>query len=87
MNERIKKLLDGKWGNRYFCKLVILDHLRECLEKDNYIKATDTSKDSESYKLLDKELMDLRIALELYFQDESELYEIRLSKFLENLDK
>ena len=85
-NEQYKKLLAGKWSNKYFCKLALLDHIRECFEKDNYLKATDTPKTDKGYEMLDKELMDLKIILDLYFQD-SDWEEKRLSKFIENLEK
>lgn len=65
----------------------LLDHLRECLEKDNYLKATDTPKDSDGYKNLDKELMDLKTILEFYFDGNDELHNRRIDKFLENLSK
>ncbi len=68
-------------------KLALLDHLRECLEKDNYLKGADTPKDSKEYANLDKELMDLKIILEMYFEGNVELYEKRLDKFLQNLNK
>lgn len=82
MQEKLEQL-KLKWSNKYFCKLALLDHLRECLEKDNYLKAIDAPKDSEGYKNLDKELMDLKIILNLYFSDNDELYKTRVDKFLE----
>ncbi len=84
--EKYKALKNGKWQNKYFCKLALLDHLRECLEKDNYLKATDTPKSDLGYENLEKELMDLKIILDLYFND-STLHEKRLDKFIENLEK
>jgi hypothetical protein len=84
--EKYNKLRKGKWSNKYFCKLAILDHLRECLEKDNYLKATDTPKTDIAYENLDKELMDLKILLDLYFED-SNWYKKRIGKFYDNLDK
>jgi hypothetical protein len=85
-NDKLEKLREGKWSNKYFCKIALLDHLRECLEKDNYLKATDTPKTDDGYKNLDKELMDLKIILDFYF-DEKDLYEKRIDKFYDNLDK
>jgi len=76
-----------KRSNKYFCKLALLDHIRECLEKDNYLKATDEPKTSDGYKNLDKELMDLKIILDFYFDKNEELYNKRIDKFLENLEK
>ena len=87
MNPILDQLYQSKWGNKYFTKLALLDHLRECLEKDNYLKATDTPKTDIGYKNLDKELADLLIILELYFRDNQELYQTRLNKILENLNK
>jgi hypothetical protein len=84
--EKLLKLREGKWSNKYFCKLALLDHLRECLEKDNYLKATDTPKSDKMYDNLDKELMDLKIILDLYFED-SNWYTKRIDKFYENLEK
>jgi hypothetical protein len=84
--EKLSKLREGKWSNKYFCKLALLDHLRECLEKDNYLKATDTPKSDKMYDNLDKELMDLKIILDLYFED-SNRYTKRIDKFYENLEK
>jgi hypothetical protein len=84
--EKLLKLREGKWSNKYFCKLALLDHLRECLEKDNYLKATDTLKSDKMYDNLDKELMDLKIILDLYFED-SNRYTKRIDKFYENLEK
>ncbi len=85
MQEKLEKL-KPKWSNKYFCKLALLDHLRECLEKDNYLKAIDAPKNSEGYKNLDKELMDLKIILNFYFADNNELYESRINRFLEKLE-
>lgn len=85
MNEKLKQLKQGKWSDKYFCKLALLDHLRECLEKDNHLKAIDAPKDSDGYKALDKELIDLRIILELYMEGKEDLFEARLDKFLANL--
>lgn len=87
MSETVSMLLKAKWGNKYFCKLALLDHVRECLEKDNYLKATDPPKDSEGYKNLDKELMDLKIILDMYFHDNTSLYKQRLEKFVANINK
>lgn len=84
---KIDQLKKDKWSNKYFCKLALLDHLRECLEKDNYLKATDEPKTSLKYETLDKELMDLKIILELYFCDNDELYQKRLDKFIDKLGK
>jgi hypothetical protein len=84
--EKYTKLYQGKWSNKYFCKLAIFDHIRECLEKDNYLKGKDIPKSDEGYDNLDKELMDLKILLDLYFEN-SDWYEKRLDKFIENLDK
>ena len=82
-----KKLLEGEWGNKYFCKLALLDHIRECLQKDNYLKAIDEPKSSKKYEELDKELMDLKIILNLYFADNDNLYEERLKKFKNKMKK
>lgn len=87
MNSKLRQLMKGKWRNKYFCKLAILDHLRECLEKDNYLKATDEPKSSDGYKNLDKELMDLRIILELYFRDDDRLYTTRLNKIIDKMNE
>ena len=87
MNDKIQQLKNGAWSNKYFCKLALLDHIRECLEKDNYLKATDEQKDSAGYKNLDKELMDLKIILDFYFAGEKDLYQKRIDKFLENSEK
>jgi len=87
MKEKIKLLYEKKWNNKYLCKLSLFDHIRECLEKDNYLKARNIPKDSEMYKNLDKELMDLKIILDFYFEKDEKLYEKRINKFMENLDK
>ena len=43
--------------------------------KDNYFKATDdTDKDAQGYKYLDKELMDLKTILDLYFYKSKDFY-------------
>lgn len=78
-------LINKFWKDKYVCKLSILDHLRECLEKDNYLKATDTPKTDVGYSNLDKELMDLLILLQMYFYQNDDLYTTRLQKFLANL--
>lgn len=50
MNSKYKDLKEShKWSNKYFCKLALLNHIRECLEKDNYLKATDTPKTDKGY--------------------------------------
>lgn len=85
--EKYEQIKKGKWANKYFCKLALLDHIRECLEKDNYLKATDTPKDSEGYNNLDKELMDLKIILDLYFVDNNGLFETRIGKIYDKLEK
>lgn len=87
MQEKILKLKNGKWSDKYFCKLALLDHLRECLEKDNYLKATDAPKNSIGYGNLDKELMDLKIILDFYFKDSEGLFSRRIDKFIANLEK
>jgi hypothetical protein len=74
----------GIFANPYVAKLAIFDHVRECLEKDNYLKATDTKKGSEGYMALDKELMDLSILLDVYFAEAAELRAARIQKFLDN---
>lgn len=84
MPQNLQKL-QSKWSDKYLCKLALLDHLRECLEKDNYLKATDASKNSVGYKNLDKELMDLKIILDFYFDDNDGLHKERIDKFLEKL--
>lgn len=85
MQEKYNQLKDSQWKDTYFCKLALLDHLRECLEKDNYLKATDTPKTDVLYQHLDKELMDLKIILDLYFAESQTLEDTRLDKFLANL--
>ncbi len=88
MDSKLHQLQKSIWSDKYFCKLALLDHLRECLEKDNYLKATDTPpKNSIGYKNLDKELMDLKIILELYFDKSEKLYSTRLKKFISKLVK
>ena len=82
----MEELLEGEWGSKYFCKLALLDHIRECLQKDNYLKAIDEPKSSDKYKKLDKELMDLKIILDLYFADDNALYKKRLDKFKEKMN-
>ena len=82
----MEELLEGEWGSKYFCKLALLDHIRECLQKDNYLKAIDEPKSSDKYKKLDKELMDLKIILDLYFADDNALYKRRLDKFKEKMN-
>ncbi len=79
----IKKLLEGEWGSKYFCKLALFDHIRECLQKDNHLKAIDEPKNSDKHEALDKELMDLKIILDLYFENREDLYKKRLEKFKE----
>ncbi len=86
-NSMHKKLTEGKWSSKFLCKLSLFDHIRECLEKDNHLKALDIPKTDEKYEALDKELMDLKIILDLYFNESTELYEKRLSKFYDNLNK
>lgn len=86
-NQKVEKLLTEKWNNKYFCKLALLDHLRECLEKDNYLKAIDANKKDFGYQNLEKELMDLKIILDFYFCDSDDLYQNRLNKFIENINK
>ncbi|HNZ83775.1 MAG TPA: hypothetical protein PLA41_02315 [Candidatus Pacearchaeota archaeon] len=84
-HSKTEKLLADKWSDRYFCKLALLDHLRECLAKDNHLKAIDAAKTDKGYLNLDKELMDLKIILDFYFNDSKELYEKRLAKFIEKI--
>lgn len=87
MKNKINDLKKGKWSNKYFCKLALLDHIRECLEKDNYLKAIDAPKDSGGYKNFDKELMDLKIILDFYLSGRTGLYKRRIEKFWSKLEK
>ena len=87
MEKKLKALQKGKRSNKYFCKLALRDHVRECREKDCHLKATNTPKHAEGYKNLDKELMDLKIILDFYFDDHDNLYKKRIDKFWENLEK
>lgn len=87
MQEKIKALKEKGWFDKYLCRLSLLDHIHECLEKDNYLKAIDAPKDSAGYKNLDKELMDLKIILDFYFDGKEQLYQKRIDKFLEKLEK
>ncbi len=87
LDKKIKKLKRGKWSDKYFCKLALLDHIRECLEKDNYLKAADKPKNSKGYQNLDKELMDLKVILDFYFSSSRKLYERRIKKFWEKRNK
>jgi hypothetical protein len=57
------------------------------MEKDSYLKSVDEPKDSEKYVAFDKELMDLKIILNLYFNDNETLESERLGKFVKNLEK
>jgi hypothetical protein len=86
MDNKFKKLLTIKWSDKYLCKLALLDHLRECLMKDNYLKATNEPKNSKKYAQLDKELMDLKIILDFYFHKNQSLYKTRLNKFWSKLN-
>ena len=83
----VTALKAGKWSNKYFCRLNILDHLRECVERDNYLKGTNTPKTDEKYLSLDKEFTDLKIMLDLYLDSMNDLYTARLNKFYEKLEK
>ena len=83
--QNLARLLAAKWSDRYLCRLALLDHLRECLEKDNYLKATDVPKGSAGYEALDKELADLKIILDLYFNNEPQKLLDRQAKFLSKI--
>ncbi len=87
MDSKIQILIQNGWNDKYLCKLAVLDHIRECLEKDNYLKATDIPKGDAGYAALDKELMDLNILLNMYFADDTNLREARIEKFIVNQSK
>ncbi len=87
MDSKIQILIQNGWNDTYLCKLAVLDHIRECLEKDNYLKAADIPKGDASYAALDKELMDLNILLSMYFADSADLWETRIEKFIANQSK
>ncbi len=74
-------------SNTYVCKLAILDHIHECIAKDTHLKAIDAPKYSEWYQALDKELMDLKILLDMYFYNKTVLYQQRIEKFIQHLNK
>jgi hypothetical protein len=57
------------------------------LKKTIFSKPQTPQKTDEGYKNLDKELMDLKIILDMYFHESENLYEARLDKFIENLSK
>ncbi len=78
------EITKGIFSDRYIAKLAIFDHIRECLEKDNHLKAVDAEKTSAGYVALEKELMDLQILLEVYFTGAEELKGARIQKFLAN---
>jgi hypothetical protein len=82
---QLDDLRAAKWHDVYLCRLALLDHLHECLEKDKYLKATDAPKNGEGYVALDKELADLKIILDLYFYNQPELLLQRQAKFLSKL--
>lgn len=75
------------WGNTYFCKSEVLNQIRGCLELDNHLKATETPKSDPMYEQLDKEMMDLKIMLDFYLSDKQDLYQARVEKFYEKLEK
>lgn len=47
MEKKLKALQKGKWSNKYFCKLALRDHVRECWEKDCHLKSINAPKHSE----------------------------------------
>jgi len=83
----LNKLYKDAWHSKYLCRMTILDHIRECLERDNYLKARGISKESKEYRLLDQEMMDLKIALDFYFKKEEKMYLERINKYVKNTKK
>jgi len=77
--------ISGIWNNKYVQKLGILDHCNEILTIENEIKRKKNNNVniSDLEYSFDKELMDLKIMLDKYFEIEYNLKEERLKRFEE----
>jgi len=88
----LKILFDEKWNDKYLNLLAISDHLTECKLKYEAYKLESINKDFTKEELkyeLDKELMDLKILLDLYTNNNlvnRNLYNKRIERFLEKLN-
>lgn len=79
--------INEKFKNKYFRRLSIIDHLRECLQRyDKYKLSGREEKESLEYEL-DKELMDLLILLEVHKIEHKThlIYKERIERFLEKI--
>jgi len=85
-----KKALDKikeSWGEDYFVKLGIYQHLIECKQKFDMVNnhATMSMSKDELNVELEKELADLKILLDMHVEDE--MIDNRLNKFLKNINR
>lgn len=84
IDEKLKKIKE-RYKDDYLNKLSIADHLRECIFLYDY----DYKYKKTSIKLY-KELADLKILLDIFFEKKEyrkELIEMRIDKFIENIEK
>jgi hypothetical protein len=87
MNNK-KDLIKNRFEDKYLLKLAILDHIKEIYLKDKYMKATDISTSNEKERLqfaVEKEMMDLKILLDVWAEDKKELKDKRIDKFCKNI--
>jgi len=87
---KFNTLLNSKWKDKYLNLVAISDHLTECKLKYEAYKLDSINKDFSKEELkfeLDKELMDLKILLDIYVYNNSmkDLYNKRIERFLEKL--
>lgn len=77
--------ISKKFKDKYFRRLSIVDHLRECIQRyDKYKLSEKDKRESLEYEL-DKELMDLFILLEVHKSEHKILYKKRIERFLEKI--
>ncbi len=79
MLDKLDKLKQGKWQNEYLLSLAIISHVREVLLLSDYATVHKTA---ENLFAVDKEMMDLFILLQMWANDNPELLEARLEKFI-----
>lgn len=89
-------MIDGVWNSDYVCELGILDHCKEILVLKDHIRIDKSKPKTENNRTelayaeeqLIREMADLKIILDKYFEERQEYIDLRLKRFAEkaNLD-
>jgi hypothetical protein len=74
------KIIKKNYENEYFNMLAIIDHINECQALYYKVKLKETNPNE-----LEKELMDLFILLNLFKDNNQDLYKRRVLRFFEKI--